>query len=129
TALRQGHTPVSSWSERWSHADGHHLLARRRGLPRRSARLYRRREDQAAEVRCWRAGSGDTIQGRLSRLAQASLQEGLGRTAVAEAIWRSRLERDTALHLQRGVRKGGNAGHAAVRSVDGRPSDLHLRQR
>ena len=72
----------------------------------------------------------DSYEGRLSRLAQASLQEGLGRAALAEGIWRHRLERHAALHLQRRMRQRGNADDSAVRAQRWlRPGDLHLRQR
>src|SRR3546814_6189416 len=60
-------------------------------------------------------------------LAQDSLQEGLGRTGVAGRIWRHRLDPDAALHLFRRNRARRLHPPAALRPVDGRAGDLHLR--
>ncbi len=46
-------------------------------------------------------GRRGPLQASLSRLAQGPLQTGLGCAPLAHAIWRYRLERDPALHLQR----------------------------
>ncbi len=50
-----------------------------------------------------RDAMGEEVRSKEEYLAwhKASLQAGLGRAALAEAIWRHRLERDAALHLQR----------------------------
>ena len=55
-------------------------------------------------------------------------QEGLGRLALAQGIWRHRLDLGAALHLQRGTADGTGAGAARLRRQHGRPGDLHLRQ-
>ena len=69
------------------------------------------------------------VQGRDGRLVAHPEQEGLGRLALAEGIWRHRLDLGAALHLQRGAADASGAGAARLRRQHGRPGDLHLRQR
>ena len=69
------------------------------------------------------------LQARDGRLVADPEQEGLGRLALAEGIWRHRLELGAALHLQRGAADGAGAVAARLRRQHGRPRDLHLRQR
>ena len=71
---------------------------RGRSLPARSPRLRRRGQTQAAE-KSGCAGTGAALQGRLSGLAPAAFQKGLGGAGLAEGIGRLRLERDPALHF------------------------------
>ena len=81
--------------------------------------------DDAAE-----AGRGPaSVEGRDGRLVAHPQQEGLGRVALAEGIWRHRLDLGAALYLQRGAADASGAGAARLRRQHGRSRHLHLRQR
>ena len=56
-------------------------------------------------------------------------KKGWGVLALAEGIWRHRLDLGAALHLQRGAADAPGAGAARLRRQHGRPGHLHLRQR
>ncbi len=56
-------------------------------------------------------------------------QERLGRVALAEGIWRHRLDLGAAIYLQRRASGPSGAGAAGLRRQHGRSRPLHLRQR
>ena len=108
-------------------SDGSQLQQGRNGVSRRGADLLQgqRAAGDAAET----AGGPASRQAGDDRLVAHPQQEGLGRVALAEGIWRHRLELGAALHLQRGTADGAGAVAARLRRQHGRPGDLHLRQR
>src|SRR3546814_914768 len=78
--------------------NGHGVQPRRPRLPDGGAQLHRRKLPRRAARQ---AGRGRrTRQGGFPRLAQDSLQEGLGRTGLAGRIWRHRRSEEHTSELQ-----------------------------
>ena len=87
------------------------------------------RDNVPPETRRKMVGGPSPLQGRDGHLVAHPEQEGLGRLALAEGIWRHRLDLGAALHLQRRAADASGAGAARLRRQHGRPGHLHLRQR